>query len=111
MPETLRALVGDGSIPPPMLNASPQMCLQRRKMERELKANGQEKEHVDRPPKKKVCPAHLKSGSEQLMRVQFNVLAAFTILVTTPEITTPLIFTALLYLVFYSILWVWMSLR
>lgn len=53
-PETLRSLVGDGSIPPPALCASPGMLIQRRKMQRELKEKGLEKTHVDRPPKKPV---------------------------------------------------------
>ncbi|KAK4686771.1 hypothetical protein P7C73_g3346, partial [Tremellales sp. Uapishka_1] len=55
-PETLRSLVGDGSIPPPALNCSPTMLFQRRKMKRAAKKMGEEGEHVERPPRKKVTP-------------------------------------------------------
>jgi hypothetical protein len=54
MPETLRSLVGDGSIPPPPLSMSPGMYWQQRKTEREYKARGEEIEHVARPSAKKV---------------------------------------------------------
>lgn len=55
-PETLRSIVGDGSIPPPTLNASPIMILQRKRKERELRAAGLEPEEDDvaRPPHKPV---------------------------------------------------------
>jgi hypothetical protein len=59
-PETLRSIVGDGSIPPPTLNSSPIMIVQRRRMERQLSAAGLASEPVDRPPHKKVrCAARL----------------------------------------------------
>jgi hypothetical protein len=51
MPETLRSLVGDGSIPPPPLSMSPPMLWHRRQMKRELAKTGGEKEHVERPPR------------------------------------------------------------
>lgn len=31
LPETLRSLVGDGSLPPPLLNCTPAACLRRRR--------------------------------------------------------------------------------
>ena len=52
MPETLRSLVGDGSIPPPPLNMSPPMFWRYRK----AKKHGEEVEKVDRPPRKPVSP-------------------------------------------------------
>lgn len=54
MPETLRSLVGDGSIPPPPLSMSPGMYWHQRQMEKERKARGEEIEHVERPPAKRV---------------------------------------------------------
>ena len=54
MPETLRSLVGDGSIPPPRLNSSPQQLWQHHKATVERKRTGVEKVHVDRPEKRKV---------------------------------------------------------
>ncbi|KAM0753667.1 MFS general substrate transporter [Meredithblackwellia eburnea MCA 4105] len=54
-PETLRSLVGDGSIPPPALNTSPIILLQRRNMARKAKTE-EEQEEVVRPPKKPYEP-------------------------------------------------------
>ncbi|KAM0753668.1 MFS general substrate transporter [Meredithblackwellia eburnea MCA 4105] len=88
-PETLRSLVGDGSIPPPALNSSPVILYQRRKMAREAAERGEvegEQEEVVRPPKKPYKP-----------------LSAFLILFT-PEISILFIFVSLLYLEFYCIL-------
>jgi hypothetical protein len=54
MPETLRSLVGDGSIPPPPLNMSPPMLWRHRQTKHKLAKAGEEGEHIDRPPRKKV---------------------------------------------------------
>jgi hypothetical protein len=51
MPETLRSLVGDGSLPPPKLNSSPQQLW----TARQAAKAGFEEEQVERPPLKKVC--------------------------------------------------------
>ncbi|WWC87498.1 uncharacterized protein L201_002388 [Kwoniella dendrophila CBS 6074] len=86
LPETLRSLVGDGSIPPPALNTSPIILLRQRKMKRELKEKGEvEGEKVERPPRKPYQP-----------------LSAFMVLVESPEILLIFLFVSLLYLEFYS---------
>lgn len=36
MPETLRSLVGDGSVPPPKWNDTPSGCIKRRKERHDL---------------------------------------------------------------------------
>ncbi|KAG8990670.1 hypothetical protein FRB94_013187 [Tulasnella sp. JGI-2019a] len=88
-PETLRSLVGDGSIPPPTLNSSPIMLIKKRRMAREAKARGDRAEKMERPPRKKYQP-----------------LSAFMILFT-PEIVMIFIFVSLLYLEFYCVLTVY----
>lgn len=78
MPETLRSIVGDGSIPPPSLNMSPIMLLRKRRMNRELKANGGEKEHIERPPRRPVSMAPCRSDisliAVQTMDVIFHLV-------------------------------------
>jgi hypothetical protein len=86
MPETLRSLVGDGSLHPPKLNSSVRQLWYRRQALRKLREQGGEKEHVNRPPRKKYQP-----------------LSAFLILFT-PEILLIFVFVSLQYLEFYSIL-------
>jgi hypothetical protein len=60
MPETLRSLVGDGSLEPPTLNASPTMIYRRHKLAKQAKERAEkgqvveEVEEVIRPPRKKV---------------------------------------------------------
>lgn len=81
-PETLRSIVGDGSLPPPALNASPIALWH---MHQQRKA-GIESEPVERPPHKK-----------------YNPLSAFMILFT-PEILITFIFVSLPYLEFYCLL-------
>ncbi|KAG8992036.1 hypothetical protein FRB94_012033 [Tulasnella sp. JGI-2019a] len=89
-PETLRSLVGDGSIPPPTLNSSPVMLVKKRRMAREAKARGDRaEEKLERSPRKKYQP-----------------LSAFMILFT-PEIIMIFIFVSLLYLEFYCVLTVY----
>ncbi|KAL1410207.1 multidrug transporter [Vanrija albida] len=78
-PETLRSLVGDGSIPPPLLNASPVQMYQRWK-------RTAEPELVDRPPRRPYQP-----------------LSAFTILFV-PEIFLIYFVVSLLYLEFYCVI-------
>ncbi|WWC60004.1 uncharacterized protein I303_102567 [Kwoniella dejecticola CBS 10117] len=89
LPETLRSLVGDGSIPPPALNTSPIILLQQRKMKKDLAEKGEVEEVIEKPPRKPYQP-----------------LSAFMILFT-PEILLIFIFASLLYLEFYSILTVY----
>ncbi|WVR04031.1 hypothetical protein IAU60_001030 [Kwoniella sp. DSM 27419] len=92
LPETLRSLVGDGSIPPPPLNTSPLVLWRQRKEIRAMREKGAghaAEEIVERPPAKPYQP-----------------LSAFMILFT-PEILIVFIFTSLLYLEFYSLLTVY----
>lgn len=51
LPETLRSLVGDGSIPPPMINCTPQAYRRRRREEKQADKEGRPPVLVDRPPK------------------------------------------------------------
>ncbi|WVQ94439.1 hypothetical protein IAU59_001518 [Kwoniella sp. CBS 9459] len=89
LPETLRSIVGDGSIAPPALNTSPIVLMQRRKMAKKLRESGEEGAEVHRPPPKPYQP-----------------FSAFMILFT-PEILLVFLFVSLLYLEFYSILTVY----
>lgn len=57
MPETLRSLVGDGSIPPPTFSMSPMMLFRKRQMDKDLKSRGEDKVHIDRPPPRPVSLA------------------------------------------------------
>lgn len=43
-PETLRSLVGDGTIPPPLLNCTPAALLRRKRELREMEHRGEEVE-------------------------------------------------------------------
>ncbi|BEI95796.1 hypothetical protein CcaverHIS631_0107450 [Cutaneotrichosporon cavernicola] len=81
-PETLRSIVGDGSIPPPPLNASPIALWH---MHQQKKA-GVEPDPIDRPLHKK-----------------YNPLSAFLILFT-PELLIIFVFVSLPYLEFYCLL-------
>lgn len=87
LPETLRAIVGDGSIPPPLLNSSPMTIIHRKRIARLQEERGEEP--VVRPPKKPYQP-----------------LSAFIILFT-PEISLLFIFVSFLYLEFYCVLTVY----
>jgi len=49
LPETLRSLVGDGTIPPPLLNCTPQAYRRRRREERQANEEGRPPVLVDRP--------------------------------------------------------------
>jgi hypothetical protein len=68
MPETLRSLVGDGSLEPPTLNASPTMIYRRHKLAKQAKERAEkgqvveEVEEVIRPPRKKVGPVSAMEG-------------------------------------------------
>ncbi|OWT38522.1 hypothetical protein AYX14_05816 [Cryptococcus neoformans] len=84
LPETLRSLVGDGSIPPPALSASPVELYQRRKLAKKMAETGQELEPVQRPPPKPYRP-----------------FSTFAILLV-PEIFLTFFFASLLYLQFYA---------
>lgn len=84
LPETLRSLVGDGSIPPPSLSASPVELYQRRKLAKKMAETGEELEPVQRPPCKPYRP-----------------FSTFAILFV-PEIFLAFFFASLLYLQFYS---------
>ena len=54
LPETLRSLVGDGSIPPPMINCTPMMYRRRRQEKRKAHEEGRECKVADRPPRTPV---------------------------------------------------------
>lgn len=84
LPETLRSLVGNGSIPPPSLSASPVELYQRRKLAKKMAETGEELEPVQRPPPKPYRP-----------------FSTFAILLV-PEIFLAFFFASLLYLQFYS---------
>lgn len=84
LPETLRSLVGDGSIPPPSLSASPVELYQRRKLAKKMAETGEELEPVHRPPPKPYRP-----------------FSTFAILLV-PEIFLAFFFASLLYLQFYA---------
>lgn len=86
LPETLRSLVGDGSIPPPKLNSSPQQLWQHHKATVERKRTGVEKVHVNRPAKRKYEP-----------------FSAFKVLLQ-PETVLIFVFSSIVYLEMYSIL-------
>ncbi|ODN98058.1 hypothetical protein I350_07700 [Cryptococcus amylolentus CBS 6273] len=86
MPETLRSLVGDGSIPPPPLNTSPIVLIQKRNAARKAAAANappEPVEEIERPPRKPYQP-----------------FSTFAIL-ATPEIICCFIFVSLLYLQYY----------
>ena len=100
MPETLRSIVGDGSIPPPPLNMSPPMLWRHRKVKHQLAKTGEEGEHIDRPPRKKV---RLCLVEQEGADGQYQPLSSFMILLTKPEITLAFIFTSLLYMEFYCV--------
>ncbi|ORY25281.1 major facilitator superfamily domain-containing protein [Naematelia encephala] len=85
-PETLRSVVGDGSIPPPPYCMSPIMLFRHRRMQKEMKKRGEEGQKIERPPQKPYHP-----------------LSAFMILFT-PEILLFFIFVSFLYLEFYCVL-------
>ncbi|KAG8855703.1 hypothetical protein FRB96_006747 [Tulasnella sp. 330] len=91
LPETLRSIVGDGSIPPPAFNASPMMLIKRQRTVKRAQERGENinEEKIERPPKKKYQP-----------------LSAFLILFT-PEITLIFIFVSFMYLEFYCVLTVY----
>ncbi|KAK8861358.1 hypothetical protein IAR55_002177 [Kwoniella newhampshirensis] len=86
LPETLRSLVGDGSIPPPAFNASPLQLMRRRKMEKALSEKGEVGEEIERPPRKPYEP-----------------LSALTVLFI-PEILLVFLWASLVYLEFYATL-------
>ncbi|WWD16739.1 hypothetical protein CI109_101170 [Kwoniella shandongensis] len=89
LPETLRSIVGDGSMPPPAFNASPLILLRRRKMKKELAERGEVGEKVKRPPRKPYEP-----------------LSSLTVL-CIPEIFLVFFWASLLYLEFYASLTVY----
>lgn len=75
-----------------------------RKTASDLKARGEERPHVERPPMKKVSDklsfeGHVHPNSSG-MRLQYQPLSAFLILLT-PEIFMIFIFASLLYMQFY----------
>ncbi|ODO06339.1 hypothetical protein L198_01571 [Cryptococcus wingfieldii CBS 7118] len=59
LPETLRSLVGNGSIPPPKLNSSPMELYRNSKVSKKQAADGIQVEQVERPPRKPAIPTTL----------------------------------------------------
>ncbi|ODO09248.1 hypothetical protein I350_02848 [Cryptococcus amylolentus CBS 6273] len=86
LPETLRSLVGNGSIPPPKLNSSPMELYRNSKVSNKQAADGIQVEKVERPPRK---PA------------SYQPLSSFMLLFV-PEIILIFFWTSLIYLEFYA---------
>lgn len=62
LPETLRSLVGDGSIPPPMINCTPVMYRRRRQEKRKAQGEGTECRVTDWPPRTPVSSMNQSSS-------------------------------------------------
>ncbi|WVQ72078.1 hypothetical protein IAR50_001623 [Cryptococcus sp. DSM 104548] len=84
LPETLRSLVGNGSIPPPKLNAVPTELYRHHKLANAQAAAGIEMEQVKRPPRKPYQP-----------------LSSFMLLLV-PEIILVFFWSSLIYMEYYS---------
>ncbi|WVQ73805.1 hypothetical protein IAR50_003386 [Cryptococcus sp. DSM 104548] len=84
LPETLRSIVGDGSIPPPKLNSSPLELYRNRKLAKIQAPAGTSVEQVKRPPRKPYQP-----------------LSSFMLLFV-PEIFFVFFWSSLLYMEFYA---------
>jgi hypothetical protein len=76
------------------------MLWRHRKVKHELAKTGEEGEHIDRPPRKKVRSCRVKNDDAD---EQYQPLSSFLILLTKPEITLAFIFTSLLYMEFYCV--------
>ena len=74
---------------------NPMMMYNHRRSKREMLARGEERVHVERPPRKKVNLPHTVADP------QYEPLSAFMILLT-PEIFMIFLFASLLYMQFYS---------
>ncbi|OCF58020.1 hypothetical protein L486_04047 [Kwoniella mangroviensis CBS 10435] len=90
-PETLRTLVGDGSLPPPLINCTPAALMRRKRELRELKEKGEDPEQMTSK------------------RVKFNPLASF-LLFLEPEIALIFTWSSLYYAFWYAILTVFTTL-
>ncbi|WRT65600.1 uncharacterized protein IL334_002545 [Kwoniella shivajii] len=84
-PETLRALVGDGSLPPPLLNCTPAALLRRKRELKRLQENGE-------------IPQEMVSE-----RARFKPWASI-VLVIEPEIALMFTWASLYYALWYAIL-------
>ncbi|WWC60193.1 uncharacterized protein I303_102758 [Kwoniella dejecticola CBS 10117] len=90
-PETLRALVGDGSIPPPLLNCTPAALMRRKRALKDLEERGEN-------------PQNLTSK-----RAKFKPLASF-LLFLEPEIALMFTWASLYYAFWYAILTIFTTL-
>ncbi|WWC68737.1 uncharacterized protein I206_102671 [Kwoniella pini CBS 10737] len=90
-PETLRALVGDGSVPPPLLNCTPAALMRRKRELKELSEKGED-------------PQQLTSK-----RAKFKPLASF-LLFLEPEIALMFTWASLYYAFWYAILTIFTTL-
>ncbi|ORY29520.1 major facilitator superfamily domain-containing protein [Naematelia encephala] len=84
-PETLRSLVGDGSIPPPLLNCTPAALLRRRRDNQASKDRGEEIQEL------------------QTVHRKFKPWASFVLLLE-PEIILLFLWASLYYALWYAIL-------
>ncbi|WWC87778.1 uncharacterized protein L201_002670 [Kwoniella dendrophila CBS 6074] len=90
-PETLRSLVGDGSLPPPLINCTPSALMRRKRELREVEENGE-------------SPEQLTSK-----RAKFKPWASF-LLFLEPEIALMFTWASLYYAFWYAILTIFTTL-
>ncbi|WWD16590.1 hypothetical protein CI109_101018 [Kwoniella shandongensis] len=90
-PETLRSLVGDGSIPPPLLNCTPAALLRRKRELKEMQEKGETPEALD------------------MHRAKFKPWASF-LLFLEPDIALMFTWSSLYYAMWYALLTVFSSL-
>lgn len=91
LPETLRALVGDGSKPPPLLNCTPAALLRRRREEKR-----RAHDHTSDTPG--VLEDHPRP------HLKFRPLASF-LLLAQPDLLLILLWSSLYYALYYAVLY------
>jgi hypothetical protein len=97
-PETLRSIVGNGSLPPPILNCTPQACIRRRRSEKEYAQGGLGSDAVAPLPYKKVSSTCGLSADDQ-----FAPFTSFVLLLE-PDLLLMLIWSSLYYALYYAVL-------
>jgi hypothetical protein len=101
LPETLRSLVGDGSIPPPALNCTPQAYRRRKREKRQAEQDGREATVVDRPPRVPVSCVRLRKLP--ISDIQFRPLASLFLLFT-PDLGMIFFWSAVGYALWYAVM-------
>lgn len=91
MPETLRALVGDGSKPPPLFNCTPAALIRRRR---------EEKQRAHRHASD--TPDVLEDRPRPYLK--FRPLASF-LLLAQPDLLLILLWSSLYYALYYAVLY------